>query len=34
MQTEYASEINQYPTIFLTFKDANDTKEKVELILY
>ncbi len=29
MKTEYASEINQYPTIFLTFKDANDTKEKV-----
>ncbi|MCD7949328.1 MAG: ATP-binding protein [Erysipelotrichaceae bacterium] len=29
MKTEYASYINQYPTIFLTFKDANDTKENV-----
>ncbi|MCD7809382.1 MAG: ATP-binding protein [Erysipelotrichaceae bacterium] len=29
MKTEYANSINQYPTIFLTFKDANDTKEKV-----
>ncbi len=29
METEYANSINQYPTIFLTFKDANDTKEKV-----
>ncbi|MCD7894918.1 MAG: ATP-binding protein [Erysipelotrichaceae bacterium] len=29
MKTEYVSYINQYPTIFLTFKDANDTKEKV-----
>ncbi|MCD8029086.1 MAG: ATP-binding protein [Erysipelotrichaceae bacterium] len=29
MRTEYASYINQYPTIFLTFKDACDTKENV-----
>ncbi|MCD7892267.1 MAG: AAA family ATPase [Erysipelotrichaceae bacterium] len=33
MKTEYANSINQYPTIFLTFKDANDTKEKVILYL-
>ncbi|MCD7892277.1 MAG: AAA family ATPase [Erysipelotrichaceae bacterium] len=29
MKTEYANNINQYPTIFLTFKDACDTKENV-----
>ncbi len=33
MQTKYANKLNQYPTIFLTFKDANDTKEKVILYL-
>ncbi|MCD7892305.1 MAG: ATP-binding protein [Erysipelotrichaceae bacterium] len=29
MKTEYASYINQYPTIFITFKDANNTKENI-----
>ncbi len=29
MKTEYANKINQYPTIFLTFKDASDNKENV-----
>ncbi|MCD7840561.1 MAG: AAA family ATPase, partial [Erysipelotrichaceae bacterium] len=29
MKTEYASCINQYPVIYLTFKDASGSKEKV-----
>ncbi|MCD7892273.1 MAG: AAA family ATPase [Erysipelotrichaceae bacterium] len=29
MKSEYASEINQYPVIYITFKAASGTKEKV-----
>lgn len=29
METEYASEMNQYPTIFITFADAKGDKESI-----